>query len=254
MIIAILALIVLVLLYDALRMSALYRISQQLVKKSSPYQQSPANPTCRIVFLGDSTAVGTGSENEQDSVAGRFGSLYPSATIVNQGVNGQKIHELNASLDPAAIGKANLLVIQIGGNDILHLQATPLKDVATDLDSILTKASQISDHVVIMHTGNVGQAPFFPWYLSFIWKNRSEALRSTYIDTVKNHDALYIDLIGDGSDKTFSSDPSTYYGADEIHPSDQGYGVWFKEIETALAAKYGSDFSPCEVDRYAANF
>src|SRR6185436_17393262 len=91
------------------------------------------NPKARvkIIVLGDSTAVGTGSKSNTESVAGRFGRDFPQAEIVNISQNGKRINGLVRDFLPLVRGHYDLAVVQIGGNDIIWF--TPLGRIARDL-------------------------------------------------------------------------------------------------------------------------
>ncbi len=218
--------------YETIRVVFLLRRSEVLIKNSRPYEQQPLNATSTIIFIGDSTAVGTGSNDAHQSVAGRFGNEQPHARIINKGINGQKIHELQVNFNAADFKKAELLIIQIGGNDILRLSKP--EHVEADLDALLTKAKSVSDHILILHSGDVGQAPFFPPFTGFIWTNQTKKIRDIYIKQGAMHSVTYVDLYSAGVDTLFNQNKAKYYANDFVHPSGDGYGIWFNEIKKVL--------------------
>ena len=255
----IILILILAAIYTAIRTTILIKKSSALIAASSKYERISPRPSHNLLFLGDSTTVGTGSENPELSVAGRFGAAYPNASIYNRGINGQKIHELVQSFvaDPlnsasganatsstspladslvAPQGPAHfdLIVIQIGANDIIRF--TPTDKIEADLDTLLAEAKTKSDRVAILHSGNLGLSPFFPRYLGWIWTMRTKQVRSIYIRLADKHQAMYVDLFEEKNSDELSKDPKKYYAADYLHLTGAGYGIWFDKINAAIEA------------------
>lgn len=217
---------------DLIRVAVLINLSRTRVDDSIAYQQIKPVAKFKILVLGDSTAVGTGSLNPRDSVAGRFGRDFPQAHIVNLAFNGQKIHQLAASVDPKKLGTFDLVVVQIGANDIIRF--TNLKDVEGDLNTLLIKLTQISPKVVLLHSGDVGSAPIFPKLLKGFWTQRSLALRELYKRYAQKYHVLYVDLLAQLTDDIFLKDIKRFYCQDLLHPSGDGYGVWYQAIRRQM--------------------
>lgn len=204
----------------------------------NPYEQNPSYSKFKILVIGDSTAIGTGSRTNTESTAGRLGAMYPDAEVINKGINGQKIKQLTEEFDSNNFPNVDLLVIQIGANDIV--QFTRLSLARLNLDILLDKATKISPRVVILHGGNVGNAPFFPSYLGFIWDKRTRDFRDLYIEEANKYNVAYVDLYQDREHDIFLTDPNKYYASDKFHPSGDGYKVWFDAIIDSLKIKYGA--------------
>jgi lysophospholipase L1-like esterase len=120
------------------------------------------------------------------------------------------------------------VVIQIGGNDIIRF--TDLDAVKTNLDELLTKAKRLSSHVVLLHSGNVGLAPFFPVYIAPLFSWRTRQVRDIYIELAKAHQVVYIDLYTSHHNDPFSPNFQEFYAADLLHLNGEGYGVWYTRI------------------------
>jgi len=185
----------------------------------------------KILFLGDSTAVGTGAKTNSGSVAGYFGQDFPQAKIVNVSRNGLKIGELRRNF-PLVNGHYNLLVLQIGANDILRF--TPYKEIEKDLSALVDRARMLAATVVILHSGNVGLAPVFSWPFNVIYTGRSRAVRDIYIRTARAKGVFYIDLFAEGKADPFTLDIDRYYAPDYLHPSTDGYRQWYEKIRLTL--------------------
>lgn len=210
-------------------------LGQAEAAKAVRYEQHPRNPTMRILFAGDSTAVGTGASSPEESVAGLFGKKYPTAEIVNVGVNGARMRDLQNQLKQVQGQKFDLVVIHAGGNDIVRF--TRLEDMEVDFQSVLKEAKKLSDTVVALHGGNVGTARLFPAGTRWLMAIRTSGTRNIFLRVVKENGVHYVDLWRRGKDDPFFADPDKYYAIDHFHPSSVGYKDWFDHI-TLVLEKY----------------
>jgi lysophospholipase L1-like esterase len=192
------------------------------------------NPQAKLKFLfvGDSTAMGTGAQSNAQSVAGWFGQDFPEAHIDSNAANGRRIAELEGKFPPYPGQIYDLIVIQIGANDILRF--TDLKNVEQSLSHIIEKAKSIGQHVVILHSGNVGLAPIFIWPFDAIMTHRARQMRALYMKKAKEEHVLYVDLFTERNDDLFLKDIDKYYSADHLHPSGEGYHWWYQKIRWTL--------------------
>ncbi len=225
--------LVAILAREGFRVYLLLKNSSVLVEKSSPYERRLPGAPMRVLILGDSTAVGTGATDTADSTAGRFGALYPEAEIVNLAVNGLRIKGLLSILDGLDQNVSfDIVLIQIGANDIIRL--TPLQEIEKGIAQVLLKTSSIGKTVIVLHSGNIGEAKFFPWFVRPILSSRSLKVRELYKNAAQIHGAKYVDLIDSPIAKQLAEDPNTYYANDKLHLTGEGYGLWFSEIKKLL--------------------
>jgi lysophospholipase L1-like esterase len=218
---------------EFLRTFFLLQKGRDLLKTSAPFQRINLDFKIKILFLGDSTAVGTGAEDSRDSVAGRFSRDFPDAHIVNLGKNGKKIKDLAREFNPEDYQGFDLLIIQAGGNDILRF--TSLKDLEKDLSILLGKTKQVSNQVLVLHSGNIGLAPFFPRPFGWIWSYRTRQVRSLYMKVAEIHGAIYVDLYTEREDDLFLRDVKKFYAPDFLHASGEGYRIWYEKIREAMS-------------------
>jgi lysophospholipase L1-like esterase len=208
-----------ILTFDALRMYSLYQNTRKL-EKIMPFQREFPDASDRILVLGDSTAAGTGTSDNKYSTAGRLASLFPGAEIINISENGLQIGELTKKLEDVD-GRYDLILIQIGANDIIRL--TGMNAIDLELQKLLTMANELSDKVIILHSGDIGKSKFFPVYVRPILSSRSRQVRDIYIKNAETFGVSYVDLFDvEMTDETYSDD--------KLHPNDAGYEIWFKEI------------------------
>ena len=186
----------------------------------------------RILNIGDSSVVGTGSADEKLSVAGRLGADYPKATVVNLGVNGTRTKQLIERFDGIADQRFDLIVIHTGGNDIVRF--TPYAELEESLRVVLDKATKLSDSVVLLHGGNVGTSRLFPSPVRWVYTKRTSAVRDIWQRVSEEKGVYYVDLWRRFEDDPFHIDPATYYSADMFHPSGAGYGDWYRHVAEVI--------------------
>ncbi len=201
-----------------------------LVEKSRPYEQHPNHPRLKILVLGDSTAVGTGVSNPHGSIAGRFGADFPDADIQNFGINGLRVSGLQEQFPTFPPNSFDLVVLQIGANDIVN--GTRLEDFSASLSAVFSHATAIGKHVIALHSGNIGLAPIFQWPLNLLMRKRTLAVRELYRDIAAQHGVLYVDLFHEATDDPFKGEG--FYAADNFHPTEKGYGVWYGDVREVM--------------------
>ncbi|MBI4408030.1 MAG: SGNH/GDSL hydrolase family protein [Candidatus Kerfeldbacteria bacterium] len=208
------------------------QIGIQLAEQTTPYEQHPTNPTHHFLVIGDSTAVGTGASSPTDSTAGLLGKDYPTADIINRGVNGSRVVDLTNRFTKFSDDQFDLVLIQIGGNDIVRF--TDFTALESDLITVLTEANRVGKQVVILHCGNFGTAKLLPFGSRWIFTQRTAKLRSMYQRLAPQYQAQYVDLWRLGDTDPFARDPKTFYAADYFHPSSAGYADWYSFIRQTL--------------------
>ncbi len=231
-----LAVIVLVLLgyvvFSYLRIQGLIRESQILVRSSAPYQKIVSGATTRVLFVGDSTGVGVGATRGEDSLAGRLSQDHPDWSIENVSVSGRKTAELIPVLEVLVTHQYDQIIIQIGGNDITYF--SDQDTLAGDIATVLQEAKRVSPQVILLTSGNVGNAPILPRPLAFLWHRRTLQVRDIFMKASEERGVTYVDLYRDKKSDPFFLEPYRYHASDLFHPSSEGYGLWYEELKKAL--------------------
>lgn len=232
--IVIVAIVGILLCADSIRFYRLIQKGKTLAKNAIPFERQAASSTMRILILGDSTAVGTGSERSDLSIAGRLSALYPEANIQNLAVNGLRLEGLLEILESHKFVERNsLIVVQIGANDIIRL--TPMKDVERDIRKILEKLSSQTENLIFLHSGDIGETKIFPVYLRPFLTKRSFEMKDIYKKAASDTGAKYVDLIDSPSRALLRDYPTMYYSEDFLHLNAAGYGLWFADIKNVVA-------------------
>ncbi len=209
-------------------------ISKPLIKEAKAYEQQTSSSSKRILVAGDSTGVGVGAKDPKTSIAGRIGSIFTDANIINISVSGAKLADLEKKLQSVeGTGSFTFILLQIGANDITG--HTTYDEVRATLGQILTQTDKLSTKVLVMTAGDVGLTPAFKWPLSSYITHRTKEIRKIFIEEVAKHpNATYVDLFKKRRDEIFNTDIPRYYAPDHFHPSGDGYGVWFEKLRLVL--------------------
>ena len=215
--------------WDIYETRRLIAIGVNLSKNAIPFSRKASSPNMLVV--GDSTAVGTGASASSTSLAGLLGARFPTASIVNRGVNGSKTRDLLSRGD-LKNGQFDLVMIHIGGNDTVRF--TNLSELSKDIQKVLEQAKSISKNVVLVSTGNVGTARLLPFGTRWAFAIRTRQVRDLFRTTAAENGVTYVDLFREPALDPFAQNPSKYYAADSFHPSDAGYADWFSLIMKQL--------------------
>ena len=217
--------------FSFIRVQGLIRESQVLVRGSVPYERTATLETERVLFIGDSTGVGVGATRPEDALAGRTAQDHPNWTIENLSVSGRKTAELIPVLTELG-GQYDRVILQIGGNDITYF--TDEKQLAEDIALVLREAKRLSTHVILLTSGNVGNAPILPRPLAFLWHRRTLQVRDIFMRASGEVGVTYVDLYREKRTDPFFLEPYRYHASDLFHPSSEGYGLWYEELKKSL--------------------
>ena len=206
---------------------AAWRIGQaaDLARKSTPFQQSPADVALSLLIVGDSTGVGTGASSPEASLAGLLGRAYPRLRIDNRARDGATFADVLRQLQGAQ--RYDLVLVQAGGNDVIRLRSD--EDVRADIDRATELARERADRVVLMPAGNVGNAPFFFAPASWLMTDRARRLHGFVRESATRHSAVVVNLFKEQADDPFAQTPGLN-AVDGLHPSDAGYRLWRDEL------------------------
>jgi lysophospholipase L1-like esterase len=199
-----------------------------LAAESQAFEARPPDPRRTLLVVGDSTAVGTGAERPENSVAGRLSRLVPDVEIINRAEDGARTGELIQQLGAAPGAVYDVILIQSGGNDILWF--TGLRRLRAATTALLKEAQARAGGVVMMSTGDVGAAPAFPAPIDWLYSWRTRRVRELFVELTTRFEVEYVDLYDPGAGNPFNANPEKYYATDGLHPSDEGYRLWFEQL------------------------
>lgn len=224
--------LVAIIAYQAIRIMRLASTGRDLAERAVAYEQHPANPTDCVLVIGDSSAVGVGSTNPSESVAGRLGTRYPNIDITNRGRNGLRVKDLAESFSPSSDEHYQLILVQIGGNDVRRF--TSLDELEKNLRVVLGRAAKVADHVALISSGNFVAAPIFPWPVDYVYGHRSRLVRDVIARVTPEYKVAYVDLYRSNRETLVRENLAADYAADGFHLSSIGYEFWFNELQKTL--------------------
>ena len=187
-----------------------------------------------VLFAGDSTVFGTGASEPRFSTSGLFASDYPMYEVRNLSKNGMKLGEFADMLD-SDDGRYDLVVMQIGANDVLRLHE--FQNIENDAIRAVEAAKRKSDKIIWLAVGNVGATRFFPWPVSNFYDYWSRKARDVFLRTAQKEGVYYIDLYKKKGDEEFNPTGEDIYARDGLHLNDYGYSLWYKEIKRVVEEK-----------------
>lgn len=199
----------------------------ELARDAQPYTAQPAQPTQRVLVVGDSTAVGTGAAIPAESLPGLMGQQHPQWRIDNLAANGAKFGDVVQQLEQAPSGY-DLVLVLAGGNDVIRFTAADT--LRPQLQKTVALAREKGRHVVVMPSGNVGHAPFFVPPLSWAMSRRSETLHALVQQVTTAQQVRYVRLLKPRDQDPFVTRSQELNAADGLHPSSAGYQEWYREL------------------------
>lgn len=228
----ILVIIAIFVVYQGFRIFKLAQISKQLITSSVPFEQLPPDSGQSVLVIGDSVGYGVGSSHSETSFVGFIGQAFPSWEIVNHSESGREIRQALLVLESVERSDWDLIILQISGNDIFHLNN--LEKSKTDLKSLFKVAKSKSDQVVFVTTGSIGHAPLIPQPFDWLYSKLSEYYIYEFVNTAKENGVIVVNNYRSKANDIFEADPDKYYSADKFHPSSAGYKVWFDNLKLVL--------------------
>ena len=226
---------ILVLLYAAYSVFLFWSAAQKskpLIAATPPYTREDPALTKNILILGDSLAVGVGSPGEK-TIGGRLSETL-KATVENYAKSGAQTSDLAGQMQRAKRDRYDLILIHAGANDVIQLKSLATAEV--NMDQLLADAAKKSDRVVFLTSGNIGDAPLWPFPWGYLYWKRTLNLRERFLSLAAEHGALYIDLYARGN--LFASDPRRFYAVDDLHLTGDGYGKWFEVIVDEVRTRW----------------
>ena len=207
-------------------------LSVPLIKAAHPYNREDPALVHTLLVIGDSTAVGVGSPAES-TVAARLAD-YTHASVENYAVSGAVTADLEAQMSHARREKYDLILLQIGANDVIGFRS--LDTAASQLDTALQKLRRKSDHVMVLTAGNIGTAPIFPRPVGWVMSYRTRALRERFIAECTTRGAIYVDIYI--RPDPFLGNEERYYAPDGLHLSAEGYAYWFSVVKEYVDSQW----------------
>ncbi len=207
------------------------KVAAAMMAEAVPYEALTTDYQKTLLILGDSTGVGTGASLKEDTVAARVAGYVGATYVENQAKNGAAVEDLTTQIQRLHLSHYDLILLQIGGNDILAFHDA--KKTAKKLDKIMDTFPD-AGNIIFLMAGNVGGATLIPYLARPVYSYLSRKFHKEFGKLAKKRGIPYVNLYRRPSDDPFIKDPEKYLSADGLHPSSEGYGEWFEEVKKVL--------------------
>ena len=204
------------------------KLARTIASKAVCAQSDPSNARATVVVLGDSTGVGVGATTPGESVAGRIAAAHPRTRVFNYARSGAHMHDVLAQLDRHGKRPADIVLIQASANDVVDSHSVAA--VEADLREAIRRARLLGALVVLMPGCNFVFAPFFKPLFAASMANRAQRMHDMVQRVAGETGAVYVDLFKLKPADPFFREGSRYFCADGLHPSGEGYRIWFEEL------------------------
>jgi len=193
------------------------------------------SPTLRLVLLGDTTALGVGVSQVEETVGGHLAGLLADAgatvAMSSVAVSGSRSGDLATQVARALLGeRPDLAVILVGANDATRLARS--SEVASALGSAVRRLREAGAAVVVGTCPDLGavRAVAPPLRQIMGWYGRRIARAQAVAALMAG--ARVVDL-GAMVGPVFRADPGMLCH-DGFHPSADGYRVWAHALLPAV--------------------
>lgn len=216
-------------------------VTRTAILLTKPYNRLRKHSSSHILILGDSTMYSAGASNHQLTIGGLLAAKYPNASVETLAVNGAKVKNLSQQLQKAQYKKYDLVLIGIGGNDIIQLSS--YASVQQELTNLLRRIEGIAEQTILCHSVNIGNIGFFLFPLTYFYDYRSRQF-SELCETIAaqfsniTYVNFYRPLKNDHYDKTTRK---KFIARDGFHASDYANQYFFdllwQEIQKPKSTK-----------------
>ena len=201
-------------------------------ERATRFERRLESPRCRVLIVGDSTAVGLGSISTEESVAGRIAREFPHASMENHAQLGARVGNLLKQLE-SVNGRFDAILIGVGGNDVIR--GTRERALRRGLEAVLLRAREMSRMVIVANSANVGAAPLFGWPLNLILSRRSLRVRRVFAQVCRQHRVRFVNFTYRFQRDAFARQREQFFAEDGLHPTSAAYGYCYTVLKRRSA-------------------
>ncbi len=207
------------------------RASKAIMEDTVPFKNETEDHRATLLVIGDSTGVGVGADKPEDTVPALLAHYLGATHVENLSVTGAGVEDLPKQIAQAKLARYDTILIQAGGNNILAFDdvrwaGRVLGDVLADLPK--------ADKRILMSAGNAGGATIFPPPVRpfHTWVNKR--YHKEFERVAHAWGVTYVNLYESPETDPFLKNPGYYLSEDGLHPSSEGYKLWFEKVKEAL--------------------
>lgn len=208
---------------------------------SGRYGRGRPGPTLRLALLGDSSAVGYGVEEVEQTPGALLATGLADAadrrvSLRSVAVVGARSRDLDAQIDHALPAKPHVAVILVGANDVTH-RVRPSESVRL-LEHAVRRLRQADVEVVVGTCPDLGTVePIAPplRQVARAWSRRLAAGQAIAVVEAGGRAVSLGSVLG----PEFSAAPGELFGPDRFHPSAAGYASMTSVLLPSVLAAVG---------------
>ena len=106
--------------------------------------------------------------------------------------------------------------------------------VETELRSVIAELEGRAENIVMMSSGNVGGASAFSKEQRAEYEAITRSFRAMFMKVAEETPVTYVDLFREPEDDAFIKEPKKYLAIDGLHPSSEGYALWYRSLKSVL--------------------
>lgn len=207
------------------------RAARVQIAEAVPYAREGDDHSKALLVLGDSTGVGVGASRPEETLAGLVAAAIGATYVENHAVSGATVDDLAPQIEVARLSRYDTILIQIGANDIIMLRDA--RRTAMRLDAILMSLPE-ARRIILLSAGNVGGANIFPFVIRPFHTWTTLAFHRWFAKVAERRGGVYVNLYDKPENDRFITDPDRYFSEDGLHPSSEGYALWFEKVRPHL--------------------
>lgn len=208
--------------------------ARSLAARGRRFERRLAAMGTTILILGDSTGVGVGAAQPEESIAGLLAADFPDADIVNISESGARVSDTvaQASRCNAAGLHFDVAVLHVGGNDVVR--ATPTDELADGCERLMLELARLAHRTVWLGPPNLGIAPLFPPPYSWVMAARSRAASAVFAQSAARHKVSFVDFSAPVHARHFGRRRRQHFASDGFHPNSSSYRYGYAVARQAL--------------------
>ena len=209
------------------------KINAQIINKNIQNLQN--QKPLKAVVIGDSTALGQGTDSVLDSFGYQyldtFAQKQPLIEFTNFAVSGTRIEQVLDNQISQIPSSVDLIFVSVGSNDVTALISK--KDFELKVDQLAQKLSLYKAQVVWLSIPDFVTVPTLwqplNFFLSQRAKNFNTSTKNILREKIKEKGFIYVDIYN-GTRQEFRNNPKKMFAKDNYHPSKEGYKLWAEII------------------------
>lgn len=197
--------------------------------------QFGTGPKLKYVIMGDSTAIGQGTDYESSFALASARHLAKSHTVnfVNVGISGAATKGVQKDqLNTAISYEPDLVLLAVGANDATHFHNGGAIQAALQAIIDGLRAANCNVRIVVTRSPAMDSVTRFPWPVKQLMGLRTSQVNKAFEPLIAKN-GLTLAPIAEKTREPFLKDPSLL-SKDKFHPNDRGYALWIPVVNEAL--------------------